>query len=100
MDRVEDLLAGELRVRQSGRGTLMAEIADRYRRAAGGFSQRVNEVPADGWDRPAPCEGWVARDVVRHLVEWVPAFWVAAGAATTAPAARRWMTIRPPRGRR
>ncbi|WP_242432777.1 TIGR03086 family metal-binding protein [Streptomyces sp. Root1310] len=26
------------------------------------------------WDNPAPCEGWVARDVVRHLVEWFPAF--------------------------
>ena len=21
-----------------------------------------------------PCEGWVARDVVRHLIEWFPAF--------------------------
>ena len=31
-------------------------------------------MPADGWDRPAPCDGWVARDVVRHLVEWLPAF--------------------------
>ena len=26
------------------------------------------------WDNPAPPEGWVARDVVRHLVEWFPAF--------------------------
>lgn len=25
-------------------------------------------------DNPAPCEGWLARDVVRHLVEWFPAF--------------------------
>ena len=23
---------------------------------------------------PAPVEGWAARDVVRHLVEWFPAF--------------------------
>ena len=52
----------------------MTEIADRYRRIAGTFSRRVNEVPEDAWDSPAPCEGWVARDVVRHLVEWLPAF--------------------------
>ena len=29
-------------------------------------------MPANRWDDPAPCEGWVARDVVRHLVEWMP----------------------------
>ena len=32
--------------------------------------------PRRGWDAPAPCEGWVARDVVRHLVEWFPAFFL------------------------
>jgi uncharacterized protein (TIGR03086 family) len=54
-------------------------VADRYRRAAEGFSARVDAVPDDSWDRPAPCEGWVARDVVAHLVEWVPAFFAGAG---------------------
>ena len=38
-----------------------------------------NEVPDGAWERPAPCEGWVARDVVRHLVEWIPAFLASAG---------------------
>jgi uncharacterized protein (TIGR03086 family) len=52
----------------------MSEIADRYRRVAGQFTQRVEAVPAGAWDNPAPCEGWVARDVVGHLVEWLPAF--------------------------
>jgi len=47
----------------------MSEVADRYRNVAAGFTRVVEAVPADGWDRPAPCEGWVARDVVRHLVE-------------------------------
>jgi uncharacterized protein (TIGR03086 family) len=47
----------------------MGETADRYRKVAAGFSERVAAVPADGWERPAPCEGWVARDVVRHLVD-------------------------------
>ena len=57
----------------------MSEIAERYRRVAGRFTERVNEVPEAAWERPAPCEGWVARDVVRHLVEWIPAFLTAAG---------------------
>jgi uncharacterized protein (TIGR03086 family) len=52
----------------------MSEIADRYRNVARQFSERVHAVPDGAWDNPAPCEGWVARDVVRHLVEWLPAF--------------------------
>ena len=62
----------------------MSEISDRYRRVAGRFTARADEVPDEAWDRPAPCEGWVARDVVDHLVEWVPAFFVAAGGPTLA----------------
>jgi uncharacterized protein (TIGR03086 family) len=50
----------------------MTEIADRYRKASAQFLARAEQVPADAWDNPAPCEGWVARDVVRHLVEWPP----------------------------
>lgn len=52
---------------------------ERFRRVAAMFSARVSEVPADAWDNPAPCEGWVARDIVRHLVEWVPAVMGRAG---------------------
>ncbi len=52
----------------------MSEISERYRRVAGQFTQRVRAVPEDAWDNPAPCEGWVVRDVVGHLVEWLPAF--------------------------
>ena len=51
-----------------------SEAAARYRRAADGFGRRVHAVPADAWERPAPCQGWVARDIVGHLVEWFPAF--------------------------
>lgn len=57
----------------------MSEISERYRRVAAAFTARADGVPADGWDLPSPCEGWAARDVVRHLVEWVPAFFEAAG---------------------
>lgn len=52
----------------------MHEIAARYRNVGGGFTERVVAVPLERWDDPAPCEGWVARDVVAHLVEWIPAF--------------------------
>jgi uncharacterized protein (TIGR03086 family) len=52
----------------------MAGPAEEHRWIAGGFTDRVRGVPADAWDRPAPVEGWVAREVVRHLVEWFPAF--------------------------
>ena len=52
----------------------MSEIGERYRKVAGHFTQRVRSVPDTAWDKPAPCDGWVARDVVRHLVEWVPSF--------------------------
>jgi uncharacterized protein (TIGR03086 family) len=62
-------------------------VAERFRRAAAGFSERVDAVPADAWERPAPCEGWVARDVVRHLVEWVPAFFESAGGPDLAASA-------------
>jgi uncharacterized protein (TIGR03086 family) len=51
----------------------MTEISDRYRWVSAQFTQRVKDVPEEAWDNPAPCEGWVARDVVRHLVEWPPA---------------------------
>jgi uncharacterized protein (TIGR03086 family) len=50
-----------------------ATAAERFRRVAGRFSQRAAEVPADAWSNPAPCTGWTARDVVRHLTDWVPA---------------------------
>jgi uncharacterized protein (TIGR03086 family) len=58
------------------------DTAARYRRVAGVFTERVNSVDAGGWVRPSPCEGWRAREVVRHLVEWVPAFFADAGGPT------------------
>jgi len=46
--------------------------AERHRWIAGGFTERVDG--AADWDAAAPVEGWTARDVVRHLVEWFPGF--------------------------
>jgi len=50
----------------------MSEAATRFEAVSAAFTARIEAVPADAWDEPAPCEGWVARDVVRHLVEWLP----------------------------
>ncbi|TXL57621.1 TIGR03086 family metal-binding protein [Aeromicrobium terrae] len=46
--------------------------AERHREVAGVFAERVRG--ARDWEAPAPVEGWTARDVVRHLVEWFPSF--------------------------
>ena len=54
----------------------MSESSERYRRVAAQFTRRVEAVPVDRWDSPSPCEGWKARDVVAHLCEWLPAFFV------------------------
>ncbi len=52
----------------------MSATADEHRRVAGEFTVTVEGVAPDAWDNPAPVEGWVARDVVGHLVEWFPEF--------------------------
>jgi uncharacterized protein (TIGR03086 family) len=49
-----------------------SEISDRYRRVSDAFIRTAAAVPAGAWDNPVPCEGWVARDVVAHLVGWLP----------------------------
>lgn len=49
-------------------------IAEDHRRVTAEFTATVEGTAPAAWDRPAPPEGWVARDVVRHLVEWLPAF--------------------------
>lgn len=52
------------------------DAAARHRRIAGAFSALVRGTV--DWDAPAPVAGWSARDVVGHLVSWLPAF-LAAG---------------------
>jgi uncharacterized protein (TIGR03086 family) len=63
----------------------MATAADEHRTVAGVFTDRVHGVAAGAWENPAPCDGWVARDVVRHLLEWFPAF-LSSGAGVELPA--------------
>lgn len=50
---------------------------ERHREIAAGFSARVEGV--SDWDAPAPVEGWVARDVVEHLVTWIHGFLASGG---------------------
>jgi uncharacterized protein (TIGR03086 family) len=50
----------------------MTEIADRFRRVASSLTETIAAVPEDAWSNPSPCEGWDGRDVVRHLVTWLP----------------------------
>lgn len=33
------------------------------------MTHRVEAVPADRWDESSPCEGWTARDVLRHIID-------------------------------
>lgn len=47
----------------------MTEISDRYRDLATEFTRRVDAVQPDRWASPSPCEGWSARDVVRHVID-------------------------------
>jgi uncharacterized protein (TIGR03086 family) len=47
----------------------MSAITDRYRNNAAAFTAKVEGVPDDRWSSPTPCEGWDARDVVRHVAD-------------------------------
>lgn len=47
----------------------MTEISQRYARLADAFAAKIAAVPGDRWASPSPCEGWTARDVVRHVID-------------------------------
>jgi uncharacterized protein (TIGR03086 family) len=57
--------------------------AERHREVGRGFTDRV--LGTKSWDAPAPVPGWTARDVVRHLTEWLPSF-LAGGSDVRLPA--------------
>ena len=48
------------------------EPAARQRAVAGRFTEVARRVT--DWDAPSPVHGWAARDVVGHLVAWLPGF--------------------------
>lgn len=45
------------------------ETFERYAEANAPLTAVLAAVPPDAWDRPSPCEGWTAGDVVRHLID-------------------------------
>lgn len=47
----------------------MTETSQRYARLADAFAAKIAAVPDDRWASPSPCEGWTARDVVRHVID-------------------------------
>lgn len=51
--------------------------ADRHAAVAGGFGRLVAQTRE--WGAPAPVDGWTARDVVEHLVDWFPGFLAGGG---------------------
>lgn len=56
-----------------------------HRTVAGAFTALVNSTPAEAWDQQSPVPEWRARDVVGHLVEWLPGF-LESGAGVVLPA--------------
>lgn len=54
----------------------MATTADRWRTLSDQLAATIDAVPADRWDDPSPCPGWRARDVVGHLVAWMPGLYL------------------------
>lgn len=47
----------------------MSAIADRITRLSDRFEQLVANTPSDAWSNPSPCDGWTARDAVRHVID-------------------------------
>ena len=76
----------------SERTTLQA-----FRRAITDLDSVIDEVErVGGWDRPTPCDDWVARDVVAHLAGWTPFLLEAVGRDAPSPTdtpVERWRYI-------
>ncbi len=48
----------------------MNDIAATYRRRADAFEALVEGTPPALWSNPSPCDGWSARDIVAHVVDF------------------------------
>jgi uncharacterized protein (TIGR03086 family) len=46
----------------------MSENLRNYTRAVYTVDAVVNRMPPQAWDRPSPCEGWTAREVLGHFM--------------------------------
>lgn len=48
--------------------------AEQHAADAARFADLINSASKDDWSRPSPDEEWTARDIVEHLLEWLPGF--------------------------
>jgi uncharacterized protein (TIGR03086 family) len=48
----------------------VSEVGDRYCRRADAFEALITGTPPERWDSPSPVDGWLARDVVLHVVDF------------------------------
>jgi uncharacterized protein (TIGR03086 family) len=58
--------------------------ADEHRYVAGRFLETARAASPTDWDAPSPVDGWTARDVVGHLIDWFPGF-LSSGAGIDLP---------------
>ena len=73
---VEEPITTKAKRRSSTKPCIAARRSSRSgtRTIADEFTATVEGTAPAAWDQPAPPEGCVARDVVRHLIDWFPAF--------------------------
>jgi uncharacterized protein (TIGR03086 family) len=58
------------RTHPSSEPTFTSELAKTYDRRARAFEALIVATPLERWSSPSPCEGWLARDVVSHIVDF------------------------------
>jgi uncharacterized protein (TIGR03086 family) len=54
----------------SGEGMFTTEVATTYDRRAAAFEALIIGTPPERWSSPSPCDGWLARNVVSHVVDF------------------------------
>jgi uncharacterized protein (TIGR03086 family) len=62
----------------------MSDPGQEHRRVAGRFLEIARSATPADWDGPSPVEGWSARGVVGHLIDWFPPF-LSAGTGVELP---------------
>jgi uncharacterized protein (TIGR03086 family) len=58
---------------ESGTSVRLGPVEE-HRYVARRFAEVADNAAAGDWGAPAPVPGWTARDVVGHLIEWLPGF--------------------------
>lgn len=61
------------------------DAASRFDRRNTPLTRLLDAVPDDAWDRPSPCAGWSAADVVQHMIDTQRTFMLQAGASMPHP---------------